>query len=198
MNYASFNRLKTGHTWTRKQDGAPPHYANTVRNFLNEKFPGTWMGRRGSIELAGKKPGFSPPGLLSMGGIGRPGLCQENQWPWSFKGDNKAGSFNYCCRTELLRKVCLSVTGRMQECTEANGGHFEQKRWKSVTGIFIILICFVNIEKVDSTVLWTIVFIDATLFPGSLMQFCVILVKTRHFRGGSEMLELKKTPCILK
>ena len=30
--------------------------------------------------------------------------------------------------TELLKKVCYSVTGRVQECIDANGGHFEQNR----------------------------------------------------------------------
>ena len=29
---------------------------------------------------------------------------------------------------DLLKKVCLSVTGRMNECVDANGGHFEQQR----------------------------------------------------------------------
>ena len=29
---------------------------------------------------------------------------------------------------DLLKKVCLSVTGIMNECIDANGGHFEQQR----------------------------------------------------------------------
>ena len=33
-----------------QQDGAPPHYENVVRSALNEKLPGRWMRRRGSIE----------------------------------------------------------------------------------------------------------------------------------------------------
>ena len=30
--------------------------------------------------------------------------------------------------TELLKKVCLSVTNRVQECIDANGGPFELSR----------------------------------------------------------------------
>ena len=30
--------------------------------------------------------------------------------------------------TELLKKVCLSVTTRVQQCIDAEGGSFEQKR----------------------------------------------------------------------
>ena len=31
------------------QDGAPPHYGNSVRNLLNT-LPGGWIDRRGTIE----------------------------------------------------------------------------------------------------------------------------------------------------
>ena len=34
-----------------QQDGAPPHYALEVRNFLNDNFPGQWIGR-GSETIA--------------------------------------------------------------------------------------------------------------------------------------------------
>lgn len=30
-------------------DGAPAHYAQSVRNFLYDTFPGRWIGRRGPI-----------------------------------------------------------------------------------------------------------------------------------------------------
>ena len=34
---------------TFQQDGAPPHYSRIVRNYLDEHYPGRWIGRRGSI-----------------------------------------------------------------------------------------------------------------------------------------------------
>ena len=33
-----------------QQDGAPPHYALAVRDYLNQTFPQRLFGRRGSIE----------------------------------------------------------------------------------------------------------------------------------------------------
>ena len=33
-----------------RQDGAPPHYALRIRDYLNEVFLQRWFGRRGSIE----------------------------------------------------------------------------------------------------------------------------------------------------
>lgn len=43
-----------------QQDGAPPHFARTVREFLDEVFPGRWIGRRGSIEWPARSPDLTP------------------------------------------------------------------------------------------------------------------------------------------
>jgi len=47
------------HIWFQ-QDGAPPHFAATVRNYLNQTFPGRWIGRRGSIEWPPRSPDLTP------------------------------------------------------------------------------------------------------------------------------------------
>ena len=33
-----------------QQDGAPPHFATVVREYLDETFPERWIGRRGALE----------------------------------------------------------------------------------------------------------------------------------------------------
>ena len=43
-----------------QQDGAPPHFGIHVRNYLNETFPGRWIGRRGSIEWPPRSPDLTP------------------------------------------------------------------------------------------------------------------------------------------
>lgn len=42
------------------QDGAPVHYAQTVRTHLDEKFDGRVIGRRGTIEWPPRSPDLSP------------------------------------------------------------------------------------------------------------------------------------------
>ena len=42
------------------QDGAPPHFAIVVREWLNAQFPGKWMGRRGSYEWPARNPDLTP------------------------------------------------------------------------------------------------------------------------------------------
>jgi len=46
-----------------QQDGASPHYALRVRDYLNEVFPQRWFGRRGSISSVAR--GSYSPSLLA-------------------------------------------------------------------------------------------------------------------------------------
>jgi hypothetical protein len=39
-----------------EQDGAPPHYARTVRAYLDQTFPGRWIGRRGPLQWPSQSP----------------------------------------------------------------------------------------------------------------------------------------------
>lgn len=43
-----------------QQDGAPPHYALTVRSWLDQTFPGRWIGRRGPVEWPPRSPDLTP------------------------------------------------------------------------------------------------------------------------------------------
>lgn len=43
-----------------QQDGAPPHYARPVRDYLNEVFQHRWIGRRGEIEWPARSPDLTP------------------------------------------------------------------------------------------------------------------------------------------
>ncbi|XP_011703411.1 PREDICTED: uncharacterized protein LOC105459239 [Wasmannia auropunctata] len=43
-----------------QQDGAGPHNARIVTYFLNQRFPGRWMGRYGPIRWPPKSPDINP------------------------------------------------------------------------------------------------------------------------------------------
>lgn len=43
-----------------QQDGAGPHNARIVTNFLNEQFPGRQMGRYGPIRWRARSPDLNP------------------------------------------------------------------------------------------------------------------------------------------
>jgi hypothetical protein len=46
--------------WFYQQDGAPPHYALTVRTWLNEQFEDRWIGRRGPLDWPPRSPDQTP------------------------------------------------------------------------------------------------------------------------------------------
>jgi len=41
-------------------DGVPPHFALSVRAWLDQKLPGLWLGRRGPHEWRARSPGLTP------------------------------------------------------------------------------------------------------------------------------------------
>jgi hypothetical protein len=43
-----------------QQDGAPAHFSRPVREFLDETFPGHWIGRGGSVEWPPYSPDLTP------------------------------------------------------------------------------------------------------------------------------------------
>lgn len=52
-----------------QQDGAPAHYHNDVRDFLNEQFPGSWIGRGGPIAWPARSPDLTPLDFFAWGFI---------------------------------------------------------------------------------------------------------------------------------
>ena len=51
-----------------QQDGAPAHYAVSVRKWLDEHFPGRWIGSRGAVEWPARSPDLTHSSrLLSLG-----------------------------------------------------------------------------------------------------------------------------------
>ena len=52
-----------------QQDGAPPHFANVVNDFLNETFPGRWIGRGSQRMRAQPSPDLTPLDFFGWGYI---------------------------------------------------------------------------------------------------------------------------------
>nr|CAH7724493.1 unnamed protein product [Callosobruchus chinensis] len=43
-----------------QQDGFPAHYAMQVRDFLDQEYPGRWIGRSGTISRLVRSPHLNP------------------------------------------------------------------------------------------------------------------------------------------
>jgi hypothetical protein len=66
QNYA-ITQIPQGYFF--QQDGAPPRCANTVKAFLDQQFPGKWIGRRGPIAWPPRSPDLTPLDFFLWGYI---------------------------------------------------------------------------------------------------------------------------------
>lgn len=106
-----------------QQDGAPAHYGRDVRTYLNEIFPGRWIGRRGAIEWPARSPDLSPLDYFVWGYI------KDNVYK------NKPHNINdlrdrivQVVQTTSQESILLSVSSfytRLAHCQTVHGQQFE-------------------------------------------------------------------------
>lgn len=106
-----------------QQDGAPPHYARQVREYLSLTFPRKWIGRRGPIEWPARSPDMTPLDFFLWGYLkskvyfNRPRNIDELK----------------CRITMEIRKISIEIIHNVQEefvsrlghCQVVNGHHFQ-------------------------------------------------------------------------
>lgn len=107
-----------------QQDGAPPHWKLVCRNFLDEKMPNRWIGRRGShSEFPPRSPDLTP----------------LDYWLWGYLRDKvyTRRFMNTAQLTDAIREEIYSIpvqmfknaisgfTKRLDKCISAEGSHFE-------------------------------------------------------------------------
>lgn len=106
-----------------QQDGAPPHYAKVVRQWLDEKFPERWLGRRGPVEWPPRSPDLTPPDFFLWGVLKERVYAKKPQTIEDLKHEIEAAVSGI--PQELCKKVCHSVLNRLRKCVEVNGSHIE-------------------------------------------------------------------------
>lgn len=108
-----------------QQDGAPPHYATVVRNYLNETFPGRWLGRRGSVDWPARSPDLTPMDYFFWG-MAKDYVYKERLPDIDSMKRKITDFFNYINNSpELCETVCRSVAHRLEQCIDADGMQFE-------------------------------------------------------------------------
>ena len=106
------------------QDGAPPHYATIVRNWLTGNFE-NWIGRRGTVEWAPRSPDLTPMDFYFWGHLKQivysTRIADVDQLRQQIiRGCNLING-----NSDLLDKVYENFEHRLELCTNANGEHFE-------------------------------------------------------------------------
>ena len=107
-----------------QQDGAPPHYLGEVREYLNTRFPGRWIGRAAPIAWPPRSPDLTPLDFFLWGFV-------KDQ---VFVPPLPANVVELRTRItaavakvtpEMLRSVWQETDYRWEVCRITNGSHIE-------------------------------------------------------------------------
>jgi hypothetical protein len=107
------------------QDGAPPHWALSVRNFLEETFPARWMGR-GSPYYAWppRSPDLTPVDYFFWGDLKRRVYTHNAFESIQILQQKIVEEVNHMPLEHLIRAVD-NYPCRLQKCIDRNGGSVE-------------------------------------------------------------------------
>lgn len=106
-----------------QHDGAPPHHARIVTEWLNDSFPQKWIGRAGPIRWPARSPDLTPLDFFLWGYVKN---IVYKEPPTT--ADNMKDRIRDAFRTvtpELLIKVNTSLRKRIELCLNCGGQHFE-------------------------------------------------------------------------
>ncbi|XP_014468389.1 PREDICTED: uncharacterized protein LOC106740968 [Dinoponera quadriceps] len=110
-----------------QQDGAAPHFAVIVPQFLNNHYNGRWIGR-GSSDSGHEWPPYPPdltsPDFFLWGFVKNVVFAQR-----STTRENMMERTRTACASiprEILLRTVDSFERRLHLCLQANGGNFEQ------------------------------------------------------------------------
>lgn len=107
-----------------QQDGAPPHYDKRVRDWLTEKFPGRWIGRRGAIEWAPRSPDLSPVDFFLWGYLKQ--KVYSTPIPNMTVLKQRITEYIQLIEPDVLESVFVNLVKRLELVKEQNGRHIEQ------------------------------------------------------------------------
>ena len=107
-----------------QHDGAPPHFSQVVRQYLDHKFPNRWIGRGGTQNWPPRSPDLNPLDYHVWGYMKAMVYEQKvnTREELVHRILSAARSIN---NAAVLRKVTSSLVTRVRKCMEADGGHFE-------------------------------------------------------------------------
>lgn len=106
-----------------QQDGAPPHYAREVREYLDLMFPGKWIGRRGPIEWPARSPDMTPLDFFLWGYLKSKVFLNRPINIDDLKCRIRTEIRNISL--EMIQNVQEEFVSRLGHCQVVNGGHFQ-------------------------------------------------------------------------
>lgn len=106
-----------------QQDGAPPHWGKIVRVYLNNTFPGRWIGRDGPIPWPPRSPDITPLDFFLWGYVKDRVFAKKVQDIEELK--NRVREVIGSITPAMLRKTWCEVEFRLQTLRANLGEHVE-------------------------------------------------------------------------
>ena len=106
-----------------QQDGAPPHYCRNVRNWLDNKIPGHYIGRQGCVDWPARSPDLTPLDFFLWGVLKNAVYVQKPRSTADLKRCIKQEWRNIS--PDICKKACQSIVQRFRDCVLAEGHQFE-------------------------------------------------------------------------
>ena len=107
-----------------QHDGAPPHSTAEVTNFLNNAFPGSWIGRYGPFKWPPRSPDLAPLDYFGWGYLASNVYTQDKP----ANAEELKNKIIIACQAitpRHLQNVRRNFYERLGYCLFAAGGHFE-------------------------------------------------------------------------
>lgn len=106
-----------------QQDGAPPHFALPVRQYLDRKVPNRWIGRAGPVSWPARSPDLTPCDFFLWGYIKDYVFSELPNTIPELKTKIRAAISTIT--EDTLTKVVKNTEFRLRFLLRQNGGHFE-------------------------------------------------------------------------
>lgn len=107
-------------------DGAPPHFALIVREFLNNRFANRWIGRGGPQHWPPRSPDINPLDFFFWGYLKSLVYTTPIETVDELRNRIEQACDIIRNTPEIFQRVRESLRRRVESCIMANGGHFQQ------------------------------------------------------------------------
>ncbi|KAJ4448792.1 hypothetical protein ANN_00183 [Periplaneta americana] len=106
-----------------QQDGAPPHFALTVRAYLNDMFPNRWIGRASPRIWTPRSPDFTPLDFFAWGFIKQ--QVYRTKVPNLQVLKERIRQASAMITDDMLVNVFQATVRRWETCFEIDAGHVD-------------------------------------------------------------------------
>ena len=106
-----------------QQDGAPPHFAVDVRQYLDHQFPQRWIGRGGPIRWGPRSPDLTPLDFFLWGHLKN--IVYKTPVKDLTELRRRINNEIESISKETLCNVFFNIVKRMHLCVQSDGNHFE-------------------------------------------------------------------------